>query len=135
MHLFFNFIILNKNHTNASDENHKPLIFKCIRKISSEYTEEKWFLLVYKIFAVVCLNSNIDAYVTLQVIKLTTKQKVKMMGKMLNGFAAIARNYGIIHRVFYRNGHRTSLALEKTGSVMIHDMIYIFNYYVFTIDI
>ena len=106
-----------------------------IRKISSKYIEEKWFLLVYKILAVVCLSSNIDAQVALQVIKLITKQKVKMMGKMLNGFAAIAVNYGIIHRAFYRNGHRTSLALEKTGSVVMHDMIYIFNYYVFTIDI
>ena len=100
----------------------------CIRKISSKYIEEKWFLLVYKIFVLVCLDSNIDAHVALQVIKLITKQKVKMMGKMLNGFAAIAVNYGIIHRVFYRNGHRTSLPLEKTGSVVLHDMMYIFNY-------
>ena len=52
-----------------------------IRKISSKYIEEKWFLLVYKILAVVCLSSNIDAQVALQVIKLITKQKVKMMGE------------------------------------------------------
>ena len=54
---------------------------------------------------------------------------------MLNGFAAIAVNYGFIYRVFYRAGDRTSLAREKTGSVVMHYMMYIFNYYVFTIDI
>ena len=120
--VFFHFIIFNKNH-NASDENHKPPNFMSIMKISSKYVEEKWFLLVYKIFAVVCLSSNIDAHVALQVIELITKQKVKMKGKMLNGFAAIGVNYGIIHRRFYRNGHQTGLVVEKTGSVVIHDMI------------
>ena len=111
---------MNKNHTNASDENHKPSNFVSITKIYSKYTEEKWFLLVYKIFAVVCLSSNINAHIVLQVIKLITKQKVKMIG---NGFAAIAVNYGIIHRGFYRNGHQIGLVVEKTGSVVIHDMI------------
>ena len=86
--------------------------------------------MVQKTFAVVCLSSNINAHVALQVIKLITKQKVKTMGKMLTiqhlEFAAIAVNYGIIHRAFYRYGHRTSLALEKTGSVVMHDIIYIY---------
>ena len=114
---------MNETHTNASDKNHKPSNFISIRKISSKYVEEKWFLFVYKIFAVVCLSSNIDAHVALQVIELITKQKVKMIGKMLNGFAAIAVNYGIIHHGFYRNDHQTGLVVEKTGSVVIHDMI------------
>ena len=50
------------------------------------------------------------------------------MGKMLNAFAEIAVNYGIIYRAFYRNGHRTSLVLKKTGSVVMHHMMYIFNH-------
>ena len=107
----------------------------CIKKFSSKKIEEKLFLLVCKIFAVVCLSGNIDAHIALKVTELITKQKVKMMGKILNGFAAIAVNYGVIYCVFYRNGHQTSLALEKTGSVVIHEMMYIFNHYIFITDI
>ena len=70
------------------------------RTSGSFYIEEKWFLLVYKILAVICLSRNIDAHVALQVIKLITKQKVKVMGKMLNGFAAITLKYGNIYRAF-----------------------------------
>ena len=70
------------------------------------------------------MPSNIDAHIALNMIKMVTKQRVKMMGKMLNGFAAINVN---LYHVFCRNCYQTSLALEKTGSVVMHDTMYIFN--------